>query len=180
MVKDKQIKVNLIKAPADFNDLLDLQDLKTQMSVLEHLQGNLRKYQMDFIKSFIKTSEEVIKCIPPESIGEYEIHNCYDYDFAYPEQIKKFRGSRKNWVVNHRDKSMIEIYDLDGLKFKMKDNILIASDKRTIEINKQVYYRATYFDELKRDIKMSFRFDTNELIDCRDYSYINEGQVKKW
>jgi hypothetical protein len=174
------VKVNLIKAPADFNDLLDLQDLKTQMSVLDHLKSNLRKYQMDFIRSFIKTSDEVIKCIPPEDIGEYEIFNCYDYDFTYPEHIKKFRESAKNWVVNHKDKRMMEIDDLAGLKFKMKDNILIASDKRTIKINTQVYYRATYFDELKKDIRMSFRFDTNELIDCSDYSYMDKGQVKKW
>jgi len=180
MVKEKPIKVNPIKAPADFNDLLDLQDLKTQMGVLEHLQNNLKKYQLDFVKSFIKTSEEVIGCIPPENLCEYEIFNCFDYDFNYASSIKEFSESGKNWVVNHRDKRMIEITEPEKLKFKMKDNILKASDKRVTKINIRPYYRAAYFDELRKDVSMSFRFDTNELIDCSDYSYIKEGLNELW
>lgn len=180
MVKEKPIKINLIKAPADFNELLDLQDLKTQMSVLEHLQKNLNKYQLDFVKSFIKTSKEVIDCIPPEDIGEYEIFNCFDYDFNYASGIKEFLESDKNWVVNHRDKRMIEITEPEKLKFRMDGNVLKARDKRVTKINIRPYYRAAYFDELRKDVKMSFRFDTNELIDCSDYSYIKEGLNELW
>ncbi len=180
MVKEKPIKINPIKAPADFNDLLDLQDLKTQMCVLEHLQNNLKKYQLDFVKSFIKTSKEVIDCIPPENLSEYEIFNCYDYDFNYASNIKEFLESGKNWVVNHRDKRMMEITEPEELKFKMDGNILKASDKRVLMINRRPYYRIVYFDELRRDVRMSFRFDTNELIDCSDYSYVSEGKTEKW
>jgi hypothetical protein len=177
ITKEKPIKINPIKAPADFNDLLDLQDLKTQMSVLEHLQNNLKKYQLDFVKSFIKTSQEVIDCIPPENLGDYEI---FDYDFSNVDSVKEFLKSGKNWVVNHRDKRMMEITEPEELKFKMNDNILLASDKRVLRINKQAYYRIVYFNELRRDVRMSFRFDTNELIDCSDYSYVSEGKTEKW
>lgn len=180
MIKEKPIKINPIKAPADFNDLLDLQDLKTQMSVLEHLQKNLKKYQLDFVKSFIKTSKEVLDYIPAEIFKEYEIFNCYDYDFSTPEEIEKFAKSEKNWIVNPRDKRITEITEPEKLKFKMVGNVLKARDKRVTKINIRPYYRAAYFDELRKDVKMSFRFDTNELIDCSDYSYIKEGLNELW
>lgn len=180
MVKEKPIKINLIKAPADFNELLDLQDLKTQMSVLEHLQNNLNKYQLDFVRSFIKTSKEVLDYIPAEVLGEYEIFNCDDYDFSDPEDVKKFAKSKKKWVVNPRDKGITEISEPEKLKFKMEGNILKAKDDRVIMINRKAYYRIAYFDELRKNFKMKFDLSTNELIECSDYSYVKEGLNEKW
>jgi hypothetical protein len=60
-----------LKTSQDFNELLSLSELDIQMEVLGFLQENLFDYQMNYLKSFLKTIDEAIEYIPEKDYTEY-------------------------------------------------------------------------------------------------------------
>ena len=70
MTKEK-LEIGSLRTTQDFNDMLDLAELDTQMEVLSHLNRNLFDYQMNFFKSQLMTWEELIEFIPEHDMLKY-------------------------------------------------------------------------------------------------------------
>jgi len=64
MVKDETVKVKLLKSPADFTELLNMQTLQMQLDVFELIKKNLESYQEKFFESFAKSGKEVLEYLP--------------------------------------------------------------------------------------------------------------------
>ena len=145
--------VNLLKSPSDFTELLSLSELSTQMKVLEFLQCNMLNYQRDYVKSFIKTKDEVLDFIPAEDVEKY-----------FPDYITH-RKPEDTYIVDTKYKMLIEIHRdlIDSFKFRYEDEKLICEYSKTNR-KKSEYKRDVIMEELVY-YKLVFDMGTNELID---------------
>jgi hypothetical protein len=124
--------LELLKTPADFNELLDLQSLSTQMLVLSHLNNNLIGYQREFLKSFIKTPKEIIDYIAEKDIIEYIENVIYDdWDFSVEtdkQKLSKFKKFKSKYIIDIENKNLFEISAANINKFKFsldKNGVLL-------------------------------------------------------
>lgn len=85
MVKE----VTKLKLPINPGDLLNLYDLRDQLRLKEELEKNTDKYIWDYFKSFLKTSDEVLKYIPEEMYGKYSLNSNYPeiYNLDLPDAL---------------------------------------------------------------------------------------------
>lgn len=183
MTDDKIIKVELIKSPADFNELLDLQTLQTQMQVLSHLQGNLRKYQLDFVKSFLMKADEVLHYIPQDQHHLFEVVKLYD---EYYEQksfcIKNLRKGKIRYIVLHSKKYVIEAPDFDDYVFTLsKDGNSLEVTKEGIEeFDYKEHYRMISFKQFEREACFTFDLKTNRFMKFYSSSRDTGVNHRKW
>ena len=90
----------------DFDELLNLSTLQTQMEVLSKLQANMLTYQRNYMKSFLMTSSEILEYIPEENHKDYEVRI-----FGGPSghlDLKmndiKFKESLDKFIICHNTK----------------------------------------------------------------------------
>lgn len=135
-----KITADLIKSPADFTELLDLQTLQVQLEVSEKIQKNLYKYQSDFFKSFCKTGKQVLEILPESQHADYYksfgSNNTYYGDkcktlfqiLTTSEDCYRDIGYRTMLTFNPYSSMYIDA------EIKENDNKKIEQDKRSADI----------------------------------------------
>lgn len=92
---DKVVEAKLLKTPQDFTNLISLQELSTQMTILDFIKKNLHKYQMNYVSSFMKTPDDVLKYIPEKDHSQYLRNTRKNYDRDKPEKGDTLR----KWLI---------------------------------------------------------------------------------
>ena len=131
MVKEETVKVKLLKSPADFTELLNMQTLQMQLDVFELIKKNLESYQEKFFESFTKSGKEVLEYLP---VDEHEkwFEQFRDDDCKSLEQY--LRENERSWEWGERDLQ----YKPQGNKItkakydKLLSNLKFTWDRRYI------------------------------------------------
>lgn len=187
------MKVNLLKTPADFTELLDLQDLITQSTVLKHLQNNQRKYQESFIKSFIKNRNDVLKYIPANHWNDYKIVKLdtdTHYNGEYSNVSKKYLSGdwsniyRMDFNTKHfgnadyewfQESSFISITQIEFKnQFSLKHNFIIDTTRKLILLIPE--FRTNFKINIDENI-LTLSFKETKRINVESYyrcTYYNE------
>jgi hypothetical protein len=171
-----------IKAPVDFTELLDLQDLSTQMHIFDYLKTNLHEYQHKYILSFVKTSDEVLEYLSDGDISKYEIKSALYYsNLIYGEPTIEVLTKNKKlfWLVCHKTKTILEYDQTSEFTFSSEDNILTCVDKRIENINYNSYYRYRTFIKKSRDFKILIDLSINTITYAYNYVTYKE-ESEKW
>lgn len=193
------LKATSIKIPADFTELLDLSTLETQMKVLSHLTNNLAEYQNNFLKSHLKTADELLDYIPKRqhksfSISLFILGNNTTIMLSELQQIlNKFQSStaldddikyaitNTKYIVDTSNKKIIPIVDTSGFVFDLnEDNIMLASYIKTINRNAKSYYRYETWEEIRIETTIHFNIAANTIIKSNHYVSSAEPKDRKW
>ena len=144
--------IKTLKTSHDFTELLSLSELDIQMEVLGFLQENLFDYQMNYLKSFLKTFDEVIEYIPdkdyPIYFNRYETGDTWERKIGaweYPNGESVVNGVRQepvfmgiNPVISYyKDKSIktpIVVYDVNTGRKQRKEFIKESIDSTNLFI----------------------------------------------
>ena len=99
-----------LKTSQDFNELLSLSKLDIQMEVLGFLQENLFDYQMNYLKSFLKTIDEAIEYIPEKDYHIYFNENETGGLFSNSVKVWEYKNGYSKPPTFNGINSVIEYY----------------------------------------------------------------------
>ena len=114
MVKEETVKVKLLKSPADFTELLNMQTLQMQLDVFELIKKNLESYQEKFFESFTKSGKEILEYIPVEEHEKW-FKQFKDEDCKNLEQY--LRENENSWE-----------YEKERLQYKLMGDEITETD----------------------------------------------------
>ena len=134
MKKTNTKTLSTLRTSQDFNELLSMSELNTQMEVLTFLQDNLQDYQMNYLKSFFKDIDEVIAYIPQKDYEKYFSKNDCSSAWTYPEN--KFKGLKAVREFYTKNTSYPTMYDDNFTKIKKPisdlNHLIINTKKKEI------------------------------------------------
>lgn len=138
-----------LKVPKDFDTSNSSIELSKALKEVEKAKNTISLYKDSFIKSFVKTAEEVIEYIPESQYKEYSLCEGYIHIFnkkmLYKGSIKtnnKFSKETNDIIKNY--KNLIDKwYDSNG---DLDERPHLSEENKLIIENVNTYYNENHID----------------------------------
>lgn len=143
MVKEETVKVKLLKSPADFTELLNMQTLQMQLDVFELIKKNLESYQEKFFESFTKSGKEILEYIPVDEhekwFKQFKDEDCKNLEQYLRENERSWEEGKRNlqWSLMREDISEVEYTKLlKNMKFTWDRRYIVdTKNKKLIQLD---------------------------------------------
>lgn len=198
----KEIVVKTLRTSEDFNELLSLSDLKTQMEVLGFLQKNLFEYQMNFFKSQLMTFDEFWNFIPDndkpkyfqdkEYVSGYKkkdgtlekgYYKPWDYKYAY-KTFKEFYGNKNNYFLfdgKEKKYDIITAAEIKKFKFDYQQGLLICYWTERKQSKEYAQWARCFMRDEEYGTTIKFDLSKNILVSYKsNYKLLSRYDCGSW